>query len=124
MTTGRINQVDERAETRRKANQPPRFAVTIGTQKTELRRWKAQKRNPVEKGRASQTMGEATRATLRQFCLCAPIEYAVHGTHSPECVHGTPPHVSRSRRSAQTCSCSWTLGRLQTDAMTASLPIT
>ena len=74
MTTGRINQVDARAETRRKANQLPRFAVTIGTQKTELRRRKAQKRNPVEKGRASQTMGEATRATLRQFCLCAPID--------------------------------------------------
>ena len=73
MTTGRINQVDARAETRRKANQPPRFAVTIGTQKTELRRWKAPRRNPVELGRASQTMGEATRATLRQFCLCAPM---------------------------------------------------
>ena len=74
MTTGRINQVDEQAETRRRANPSTRFAGTIGTQKTELRRRRARKRNPVEKGRASQTMGEATRATLRQFCLCAPID--------------------------------------------------
>ena len=62
-------------ERRRGAELLPRHArCMIGTQKTELRRWKAQKRNPVEKGRASQTMGEATRATLRQFCLCAPID--------------------------------------------------
>ena len=74
MTTGRINQVDERAETRQKAGANCRASLY----QSELRKpnsaaGKHTRRNPVELGRASQTMGEATRATLRQFCLCAPM---------------------------------------------------
>ena len=71
MTTGRINQVDARAETQREIAFTPRPLYDRNSE-TELRRRKAPKRNPVEMCRASQTLGEAERLPFVSFAYAHP----------------------------------------------------
>ena len=73
MTTGRINQVDARAETRREIAFTPR---PLYDRNSENRTPPPESTQGATGGNMPSItdIGRGRKATLRQFCLCAPID--------------------------------------------------